>query len=172
MVSQDATGSDDRDLIIAAAREALERETERAGRLDSQARGQMTLAGNWFAVVQAVAAVALRAGTNVVWLILVGLAALAAAVCLGLAMKKSASVWKLRDRPEVGTVTIDQMRGALDTADFKDKMITEYQHLLGSFQLVNYDRALDLDKSVKPWWIALSVAMFELTLALLARIAS
>lgn len=161
---------DDRDLIIDAAREALEREDARAERLDAKARGQMALAGTWFAIVQAVAAVALNAGIPNGWLIAVGVSAGAAAVALVVAMAKSAEVWKLKSRPSIGTKTIDAMTAALHKDTFKEEMVQEYQHLLGKLQIVNHERAKALECSTVAWWWALGFGLAELAVALLARI--
>lgn len=161
---------DPQDLLIEAAREALDREDARLERLDAKARGQMTLAGSWFAVVQAVAAVALRNGMPSGWLIAVGVGALAAATALIIAMAQSAKVWKLKTRPAIGTSTIDAMKAAVTDADFKDKVVQQYQHLLGKAQIANYERAQALDKSARAWWVALALGLVELAIALLARI--
>ena len=161
-----------RALIIEAAREALESEDARAERLDAKARGQMTLAGAWFAVVQAVAAVALKAGMPTGWLVAVAASAGAAAIVLVAAMIESAKVWKLKSRPSVGTMTIDAMTAAVDDDEdaFRAKMVQQYQHLLGKLKTVNFERAEALQSSMKAWWCALGLGLVELAVALLARI--
>jgi uncharacterized protein YneF (UPF0154 family) len=163
---------DDLKYIVDAARDALEQEVGRAERYDAKARNQMTLAGSWFAVVQAVAAVAIRPNTPSKWVVGILLAAVVAAGGLILAMIASAKVWKLREQPAVNHETLNEM---LDDArrkpsTFGEDLVQLYRNLLGHAQERNDERADALDESTRTWWWALSLGFIELAVALLSRV--
>lgn len=168
------TKAPDGDLkpVVDAARAALELENQRAERLDSKARNQMTLAGSWFAVVQAVAAVALRSKTPLGWVIAIGVLAAFGGVALVLAMRQSAQVWKLRPQPAVTQETLEDMTlsAQQEPETFEEKLVLEYRHLLGHVQQENANRADALDAATTWWWATLGFGLVELAVALLARI--
>lgn len=158
--------------MVAAAQSALELENQRADRLDSKARNQMTLAGSWFAVVQAVAAVSLRAHTPTGWNIAIAATAALAGVALICAMRQSAKVWMLRPQPAVTQETLEDMTLAAqqDPETFDERLVQQYRHMLGRIQKVNETRADALDAATMWWWATLGLALVELAVALLARI--
>ena len=55
--------------VLDTARATLDGEFARANRLDEKARGQATLAGSWFAVTQAVSAIATGTSASKGWII-------------------------------------------------------------------------------------------------------
>lgn len=169
--------------VIDAATSALELENQRADRLDSKARNEMTLAGSWFAVVQAVAAVALgsaavlgrnvhEAQTPVGWVIAIAVTAAFGGLALFGAMRQSTQVWKLRDQPAVTQETLEDMTQARrsDPEHFEEQLIVEYRHLLGYAQKNNETRANALDAVTRWWWATMGLGLLELILALIARI--
>lgn len=165
--------NDDLEIVIAAAEAALAREDARAERLDAKARNQMTLAATWFAVVQAVAGVGLREGIGPWWLVAVGAVAASASIALVVTMRKSYQVWQLQPRPAIGSETLEAMADAAtqdDTSSFRRNLVTQYQHLVGKAQQVNFDRAKKLDAAVRPWAFSLGLGLLEIAVALLARI--
>ena len=169
--------------VIDAATAALELENQRADRLDSKARDQMTIAGSWFAVVQAVAAIALAsaavvgrnvhdAQTPVGWVIAIAVTAAAGGIALLGAMRESTQVWKLRDQPAITQETLEDMVQARrdDPEHFEEQLVLEYRHLLGYAQKNNETRANALDAVAWWWWATLALGLLELILALIARI--
>jgi hypothetical protein len=93
-------GRDEMNFVLDAARDALAQEFQIAERLDSKARGQMTFAGAWFAIVQAVAGIAMRGPLSTGWAAAVVGTAATAAVALAWCFLRHHEVWKLR--PETG----------------------------------------------------------------------
>jgi hypothetical protein len=155
--------------VIEAARDALSQEFERAERYDAKARNQMTVAGSWFAVAQAVAAVG--PNTPGEWIAGILLAAVVAAVFLILATIASAKVWKLRDQPAVSQETLEDMLAAARKSanSFGEDLVRLYRHLLGHAQSRNEERAAALDGSLLSWWCALGFGFVEVCVALLSK---
>ncbi|MCP9490253.1 MAG: hypothetical protein MSC31_10310 [Solirubrobacteraceae bacterium MAG38_C4-C5] len=158
--------------VVEAARKALDQEFQRAERYDAKARGQMTLAGSWFAVVQAVAAVSLRGDTPPVWATAIAIAAVVAGIALFTAMRRSARVWKLRPQPAVNQETLEDMllSAEREPERFGRQLVLLYRNLLGKAQQVNADRASALEGATGAWWWALALAFAELAVALASRV--
>lgn len=157
--------------VIDAAKAALDLEDQRADRLDSKARNQMTLAGTWFGVVQAVAVFALASKTPVGWVISIAATAVLGGVTLGLAMWASNEVWKLRPLPAITQETLEDMVLAvkMNPETFATQLVQQYRHLLGHAQATNEKRADFLDVATRWWWATLAIGLAELALALLTR---
>lgn len=172
VVATDGPRGDDLRPVVEAARAALDQEFQRAERFDSKTRGQMTLAGTWFAVVQAVAAVALRDNTPTAWVIAIAAGAGIAGIALFWSMRSSAQVWKLREQPAVNHETLEDMLAAAerDPATFGRQLVQLYRNLLGHAQDVNERRAAAVDSATTAWWWALALAFGELVVALMSRI--
>ena len=158
--------------VLDAGQAALALENQRADRLDSKARNQMTLAGSWFAVVQAVAVVALTEHTPLGWVIVIAATAAVAGAALIAAMRQSAKVWMLRPQPAVTQETLEDMTLAAqrEPGTFDAQLVQQYRHMLGHAQEVNASRADALDAATAWWWATLGLALAELAVALLARI--
>lgn len=158
--------------VVEAARSALDQEFQRAERYDAKTRGQMTLAGSWFAVVQAVAAVSLRGDTPTGWALAIAAAAVIAGVALFWAMRKSARVWRLRPQPAVNQETLEDMLSSVDREPerFGHQLVGLYRNLLGNAQAVNAERASALEGATGAWWWALLLAFAELAIALASRV--
>jgi len=158
--------------VVEAARKALDQEFQRAERYDAKSRGQMTLAGSWFAIVQAVAAVSLRGDTSTGWAIAIAVAAVVAGFALFSAMRRSAQVWKLRPQPAVDQQTLEDMLLSAEREPdrFGRQLVQLYRNLLGKAQQVNSDRADAFERATGAWWWALALAFVELGIALASRI--
>lgn len=158
--------------IVEAARNALNEEFQRAERYDAKARGQMTLAGSWFAVVQAVAAVSLRGDTPAVWAVAIAVSAVIAGVALFSAMRLSARVWSLRSQPAINQETLEGMLSSAEREpeQFGHQLVMLYRNLLGNAQQVNADRANALERATSTWWWALALGFAELAVALASRV--
>ena len=166
--------TDELGLVVEAARKAVELEFQIAERIDAKARNQMTVAGAWYALVTAIAGVALRAELDTGgddWLVasIVGFAA-AAGVCLGIAMAFSYGVWRLRTEPDVEP---DGLRAMLDDArgpnvDVAEQLVEHYRALLARRRRTNKIRVRNFKRSVRWWIFGLGFALVELLVALAA----
>ena len=132
----------------------------------------MTLAGSWFAVVQAVAAVVLSHRTPLGWVIAIAATAALAGLALIVAMRESTNVWKLRPQPALTQETLEDMADAAKRSPetFSEQLVLQYRHMLGHVQEQNNARASALDTATSWWWIALGLGFVELAVALLTRI--
>lgn len=157
-------------LVIDAGRDAIKQELSIADRIDAKARGMLTLAGTWFAVVQGVAGLALReasgATTSTSFRIIITCAiisgfALIASVVVG------HFVWKLRDEIEV---TDDGLREMATEArvreDFEDRLVRHYGAVLKSRRANNKRRAANFDGLLPVWMLSLALSLVELSAAL------
>ncbi|MEJ7656104.1 MAG: hypothetical protein WKF33_03625 [Thermoleophilaceae bacterium] len=178
-VTQSDKSSDDLKHVLDAARNALDREFQRAERFDAKARGQATLAGSWFAVTQAVAAVSLQPSMRSGWFIaLACLVALQAVALIGLLLA-SARVWRLQERPDIGEEALEGMEQAAKERDpeFASKALGLYRYVLYYAQEANARRAEALEATNGKWWTAgstwwwavLCLGLVEVLTALLAR---
>jgi protein-S-isoprenylcysteine O-methyltransferase Ste14 len=158
--------------VVEVARSALDEEFQRAERYDAKARGQMMLAGSWFAVVQAVAAVSLRGDTPNAWALAIAAAAVLAGLVLIWAMRQSARVWKLRSQPAINQETLEDMLSSAeqDPERFGHELVLLYRNLLGNAQDVNAKRASAFEDATGAWWWALALAFAELAIALASRV--
>jgi hypothetical protein len=168
--------------ILDAARAALDGEFARAERFDAKARGQATLAGSWFAVTQAVAAVAITAHTHGYWIIVLLCGLTLQAGALYLLLRASAKVWRLRDREEVGRTSLEAMLADVDATpiEFASKAVKFYGDILDAAREANRQRADDFDAqegcakwlSASFWWRpVLVIGLLEMAVALISRIA-
>ncbi|HEY2768007.1 MAG TPA: hypothetical protein VGI76_07090 [Solirubrobacteraceae bacterium] len=159
--------------VLDIARGTLDSEFQRANRLDEKARGQATLAGSWFAVTQAVAAIAISTNAAKGWIIglVVGLAIQAIALVVNLAY--AADVWRLREREEVGRETLEALkkRVAEPVGAFAGDMIDFYTRILDEAQLANESRGKSFEKASRWWWPVLVIGLAEIAAALLSRLA-
>jgi hypothetical protein len=164
-----------------AARAAIDAELSLAERLDEKARGQATLAGSWFAVTQAIAAISLTAHTHKCWIygLIAGLGLQAAAFCL--LLRASAKVWRLQTELGVGVESLRAMERdtALPASSFASQAITFYCAILERARTANAKRADFFDAEHGRarwlsasfwWWPVLIVGLLEITAALLSRV--
>lgn len=159
--------------VVSVARSAVEQEFQVSERLDGKARGQVTLAGQWFAVAQAVSAVAFAAKGVDGWLLYaVGLAALVGGVLLVATFVMSSRVWKVQSEDAVHPHGILQLRQrALDDDDGAlDVAIRHYASLLQSRRLTNKTRVQALETAEKLWPWAMAPPLVQIGFALAARL--
>jgi uncharacterized integral membrane protein len=165
---------DDMNLVVEAARSAVAQEFNIAERLDAKARNQMTIAGAWYALVTAVAGVALRAQIDAGgddWLVAaIVVFAAAAGGCLIAAMLFSYRVWRLHHEPEVAPdglleMTVDAQDPDVDVAE---QLVQHYRALLARRRANNKKRAASFQRSVTWWTASLVFALLELLAALIA----
>lgn len=170
MATNDAT-SENLTHILDIASGTLDKEFQRANRWDEKARGQATLAGAWFAVTQAVAAIALGPSAPKGWVIglAVGLALQAAALVMNLI--RVANVWKPREREEVAKNTLEELKQRVSdpVADFATAIVDFYGSVLYEAQQANKDRGKAFERASFWWWFVLAFGLAEIAAALISR---
>ena len=163
---------DEMNFVLDAGRDALAQEFQVAERLDSKARGQMTFAGAWFAIVQAVAGVALRDPLSTGWSAAVVGSAATAAVALAWCFYRHHEVWKLR--PETG-FNSDAIHAFGEWAadkhtDLAGTLVGYYERILRERQKQNSARATAFDEAGGAWFLAIGLTLIELMVALVAAV--
>ena len=164
-------------ILLAAATAAVDEEFRRSERLDAKSRNQVTVAGGWFAVAQAVVVglvngslgptVAHSASAFIPWLAAVGgVAALSTAA----ATLVSYNAWRLRDDPTLG---IDTIRSYVDFARAGNpavgvKLVSAYADVASGRRENNAKRAAAVDRAAVACGLAMLVVSIELVLAFLA----
>jgi hypothetical protein len=164
-------------ILLSAATAAVDEEFKRSERLDAKSRNQVTVAGTWFAVAQAVV-VGLVNGTLgssatnsasafVPWLAAMGgVAALLTAV----ATLVSYNAWRLRDDP---ALSIDTIRAYRDFARAGNaavgvKLVSAYADVASGRRANNAFRAKAVDRAAGFCGLAMLVVSLELLLAFVA----
>jgi len=152
--------------VLNAARAAVEQEFEISERLDSKARGLATTAGQWFAVVQAVSAIAYSANKADETL-LYGVAGTAAlgAVLLSVTFCFCWSVWKVRDEPAVSPGGLMQMKQSEP-----DLLVDHYATMLRDRRATNKQRVDALQVAQLVWFGAMALPLVQLGFALATRL--
>jgi hypothetical protein len=164
-------------ILLTAATAAVDEEFRRSERLDAKSRNQVTVAGGWFAVAQAVVVglvngslgptAAQTASTFVPWLAAAGgIAALLTAA----ATLVSYNAWRLRDDPTLGIGTI---RSYVDFARAGNpavgvKLVSAYADIASGRRENNERRAAAVDRAAVACGLAMLVVSIELLLAFLA----
>lgn len=164
-------------ILLDAANAVIDEEFKRSERLDAKSRNMLTVAGTFFAVVQAVVAALVNetlgatatqaASPLVPWLMA---AAVVAVVGLGIAVAWSYEAWKLRIDQTLNVKTIRDYRDAAYAGNpvVGAKLVDAYAKIAEDRRKVNAERADAVNKAA----IACGGAMFligaELVLALVA----
>jgi uncharacterized protein YneF (UPF0154 family) len=159
--------------VLRLARAAMDQEFEVTDRLDRKARGQLTLAGQWFAIVQAVSGIAWAASKAEQWLLIcIGAIALLGGVLLGVMFTLSANVWKIRDEPAVSPKALLAMTAMADDPekDLQQAMVQHYASMLQDRRRNNAERADALHKSERFWRAVMVVPLVELGFVVAARL--
>jgi hypothetical protein len=165
--------ADDLNAIIGEARSAIDQEFAISERLDSKARGQVTLAGQWFAVVQAVSAVAYSASHPRHWLLYcVAGTALAGGLVLAVLFGFSAAVWRTRKEPALSPRALAEMKAIAADPDrnLLPALVDHYASILRDRRVTNRTRVDALTKSEWFWYVAMTVPLSELGFALATRL--
>ncbi len=159
--------------VLDTARATLDGEFARANRLDEKARGQATLAGSWFAVTQAVSAIATGTSASKGWIIGLAVGLGLQAMALFMLLLRDSAVWKLHDRDEVGPETLEAMRDSVSepVADFASSAIEFYIPVLDQAQKANEQRGKAFEKASFWWWPVLVIGLLEIAAALISRAA-
>ncbi len=166
-------GPDDARLIVDAARSAISQEFQVAERLDAKARNQVAVGAGWFALVQGIAAIAIKqqldSRTNVWFSVLIAIAVVGG-LALGLSIFFSYQVWKLRDEQEITHESLEQMAAVSKGGEVElvDELAKHYGFILWTRRQNNADRASDFSNSVTPWVLGLLAGLAELIVALVA----
>jgi hypothetical protein len=157
--------------VLNTARAALDQEFQIAQLLDAKARGLVTLAGQWFAIAQAVAAVAFATHKPHTWMLwAVGISALVGAVAVGFLFVFSWNVWKIRDEPAVSPRGLLQMRDVAEHDPSATKLIDHYAALLRDRRATNKARADALADAQAAWFFAMGLPFIELGFAVATRL--
>lgn len=164
-------------ILLSAATAAVDEEFRRSERLDAKSRNQVTVAGTWFAVAQAVVVGLVNgdlgsSGTQsasafVPWLAATGgIAALLTAI----ATLVSYRAWRLRDDPALGINTI---REYIDFARAGNaavgvKLVSAYADVASGRRANNAKRASAVDHAAAACGLAMLAVSAELLLAFIA----
>jgi len=162
---------DDLKAVVSYARDLVDREIARADRIDGKSRAQVQLAGQWFAIVQAVLAVALNLNKDdfglLVWLAagcaLLGGLALAASVFF------SWGVWRLNSRVE--STAPEALPMLVENAGNREHgtmhmLVSQLEYELRVRRRVNAGRVANQRKAEVAWLIAMGIPLLELCFAL------
>lgn len=159
--------------VVNVGRAAVDEEFRVAERLDAKARGQVTLAGQWFAIVQAVSAVAFAmSGADGRLLVLVGLTALVGGVLVAATFVRSSRVWNVREEGALAPAGILTLKGRVQESggEALEEAITHYASLLQDRRRSNKKRADALEEAETLWKWAMAAPLAQLALALAARL--
>lgn len=160
--------------VADAARAAIAQEFAITERLENKARAQVTMAGAWFAVAQAVSGVALGvSGLARAWVVILGSLALSgAAVLIGLALA-SRGVWKLYEEKEIGKKALEELLEMADDPNPKTEMlgvlVRQSAWTLDHRRTNNAKRAAAFLRTEIWWFLALTLALSQVLVAFLAR---
>jgi hypothetical protein len=164
-------------ILLASATAAVDEEFKRSERLDAKSRNQVTIAGTWFAVAQAVvvglingtlsASYMHAASSFIPWLAGIGASS---ALLTGVATVVSYNAWRLRDDP---TLAVDTIRAYVDFARAGNaavgvKLVGAYADIASGRRANNSKRARAVDQAAMACGLAMTVVTAELVLAMIA----
>ncbi len=158
--------------VVSAARAAVDQEFQISERLDGKARGLVVLAGQWFAVAQAVSAVAYSTKNPNDWM-LYAVASLAAvgAIVLGLTFVFVWKVWRVRDEEAVSPRGLEQMKvAALGDPDAMGLLVDHYASHLRDRRATNKVRSEALTAAQWIWFAAMALPLIQIGFALATRL--
>lgn len=163
---------DDLKRVLELGDSAIAQQFQVSERLDAKARSQVTLAGAWFAVTQAVAAVAYSGSPGHTWLALILLTTFFAGIALFATFFFSYQVWKPRQEKELTHIGFRKLADAARYGDpgLTDELLDYYQHVIGYRRKSNADRVVQLKTAQKVWWAAVGLTFAELLIAVLSRL--
>ncbi|MEA2395856.1 MAG: hypothetical protein QOJ82_3747 [Solirubrobacteraceae bacterium] len=158
--------------VLSTARAAVEQEFQISERLDAKARALVTLAGQWFAVAQAVSAVAFATKKPHDWMLwTVAGTALAGGIALGLLFFFCWRVWRIRDEPAVSPRGLLQMHSAaVRDPDAAKLLVEHYAAMLRDRRKTNKSRADALAVAQGWWLVAMALPFVQLGFALATRL--
>jgi hypothetical protein len=158
--------------VLNTARAAVEQEFQISERLDTKARALITLSGQWFAVAQAVSAVAFTTEKPRDWMLwTVAGTALAGGIALGLLFFFCWRVWRIRDEEAVSPRGLLQMHSAAVNDPNATKLLVEhYAAMLRDRRTTNKSRADALAVAQGWWFVAMALPFVQLGFALATRL--
>ena len=158
-------------LVLDLARGALDQEFQVAERLDAKSRGQMTLAGAWFAVVQAVAGTALGIrGFDEGWALAILVLAGGSGLALAIAVGMSYQVWKLRPERDFEPEAVVRFADlAYEPGTLSATLPDYYKRLLEERRRQNAIRVRAFRRSMWAWGFTFALPLLELLVALAGR---
>jgi hypothetical protein len=166
----DPTDGSRLDKVLEVAEGAIAEQFQISERLDSKARGQLTIAGAWFAVVQTVARSAFDIrGLDDRWITWIIITAAAGGAALIATMVLSSRVWRLRTESGIAPNGLIQMandarRGAAD-----EKLLLHYVDTLDRRFRNNDTRAKWMKWAQRVWYLAMLFPLAELAIAFAAQ---
>lgn len=164
-------------ILLDAATALIDEEFKRSERLDAKSRNMVTVAGAFFAVVQAVvvgfinetlgATATQPASPFILWL---AIAAGVATLGLGIALVWSYEAWRLRDDETLRVKTIRDYRDAAYEGNpvVGAKLVDAYARIAEKRREVNEERAKAVDAAAIACIIAMLLIGTELVLAFVA----
>ncbi len=164
-------------ILLDAATAIIDEEFKRSERLDAKSRNMITVAGAFFAVVQAVVAALINetlgatetqaASSLVPWLAAAGGIA---TIGLGIAFTWSYEAWRLRNDEALKVKTIRDYRDAAYAGNpaVGAKLVDAYAKIADDRRAVNAERAVAVDKAAIACGIAMLLIGTELVLAFIA----
>lgn len=158
--------------VLNVARSLVAQEFARTDRLDAKARGLVQLAAQWYAITQAVLAVAINQSDDKgsVLLIVAGFCAIAGGIALAITFGLSSGVWKVRSEEEsTPDALLAMAQDARDpTVDAQRQLVRNQAAALRRRRDTNKLRASALERSEAIWYYAMALPLLELALALAA----
>ncbi len=172
---QEVSTHEDPDIgpVIEVARTAIGQQFDIAERLDTKARGLVTIGGAWYAVVTTVAGQALAVeNLDRAWVGLVAVCAAAGAVALLATIVSSSQVWRLIPDKDLSPEALAEMRNdALAGGHvLGDKLLQHYAVVLRARVANNDDRARAYKWAQRLWVAAMFLTLLELAASFAARI--
>lgn len=160
--------------VLNTARAAVDQEFQIAERLDAKARSLVTLGGQWFAIAQAVSAVAYSTRDAHGWMLwALGGTALAGGVALGALFFFAWRVWSIRDEEAVSPAGLLEMeRTASEDPEALKLLVRHYASILQDRRKPNKDRADALSVAQVVWFFAMALPFVQLGFALATRLAA
>jgi hypothetical protein len=165
--------ADDLEPVISVARAAVDHQSQIPERLESKARGQLTIAGAWFAVVQAVAAKAFDIdGLANAWIWVIGGLAALGGIALLVTAWLAAQVWRLRPGGEIDPDSLILMANEIrhqPEIDVQGRLVSHYADVLDDRMTSNSERARWFEKAQLTWYLAMFVPLLELGVSFVAQ---
>jgi hypothetical protein len=172
-------GASQLSILLSSATSMVDEEFKRSERLDAKSRNQITIAGSFFAIVQAVVVGLINGSLGatettgrssfVGWLAAAGAAA---GIALVVALAFSYRAWKLRedDALEPDTLTDYISYAQKGNEAVAVKLVTAYAEIAKQRRDNNETRAKAMEHAARACFIALAFVSVELTLAFIAVI--
>lgn len=158
--------------IANAAQAAIAQEFQITERLEGKARNQVSVAGAWFAVAQAVSGVALGvAALGKGWVVALGILAAIGAGTLIWLIIASRGVWRLYEEKEIGSKALDELLGMAHdpNTEVLEVLVRQSAWTLDTRRDNNRARAKAFERAQRIWFFALAIPLAQVLLAFLAR---